>query len=64
MTYDPHAAPPRRWLFARLMDRFEARRRAALRRADVERRRRLAARVWAVQILAATAGDVRRRSAL
>lgn len=64
MTYDPHAHTPPRWLFQRLVDRFEARRRAALRRADVERRRRLAARVWAVQIAAVTAGDVRRRSAL
>jgi hypothetical protein len=60
MTYDPHARPPHRWLIGRLIDRFEARRRAALRRADVERRRRLAARVWAIQIVAATVGDVRR----
>lgn len=64
MTFCPTKDRPRVGLIRHWLDRREARRRAALRRADVERRRQLAARVWAVQIIAATVGDVRRRSAL
>lgn len=60
MTYCPRDPAPRAGLIRRLFDRFDARRRAARRRADVERRAQLARRVWAIQIAATTAGDTRR----
>jgi hypothetical protein len=60
MTYCPQDPAPRAGLMRRLLDRLDARRRAARRRADVERRVQLARRVWAVQIAATTAGATRR----
>lgn len=60
MTYSPPDPAPRFGVLRRLIDRLQSRRRAARRRADIERRAQLARRVWAVQIAAATLGDTRR----
>lgn len=54
MTYVPLDPAPRAGVVRRFLDRLEARRRAARRRADVGRRRALVARVWAIQIAATT----------
>ena len=59
-TYCPPPKPPLLGWLRAWRDRRLARRGAALRRARLDERRALCARVWAVQIAAATLLDTRR----
>jgi hypothetical protein len=59
-TYCPSPKPPLLGWLRAWRERRQAQRGAALRRAKQDQRRALCARVWAVQIAAATLRDTRR----